>query len=373
MNSCELKDFMELTIYIFAIFYFTIIFSFFIGIVFLENTKNTKINKISVIIAARNEEKHLPHLLDSLISQKYSKENYEIIVVDDRSVDNTAEIVREYKYKNNYITLLQVENESKHLLGKKGALDAGIRAAKHNILAFTDADCIPTHNWLTQVNSHFTDDTDVVAGYSFISYKNRFFQFLKNLERSSIFAVVAGSFGWNLGITVTAGNLAYRKELFYKVDGFGDIGKIRSGDDDLMIQKMGKFARRMKFMFHPDSVINTGRDSTTSSQIHQETRRGSKWRYYPASIKIMTLFIFIYYLIFIGCFFGFLFAYVSTILFIIILFLKLIPEFLLIALFLSRIKRLGLMWVFPIAELIYIPYFIFFGLKGTFGKYKWKE
>ena len=167
--------------------------------------------------------------------------------------------------------------------------------------------------------------------------------------------------------------MAYRKELFYKVGGFGDIGKVRSGDDDLLIQKIGKFARRMKFMFHPDSVINTGRDSTTRSQINQETRRGSKWRYYPASIKIMTLFIFIYYLIFIGSFFGFLFANLSITLLIIVLFLKLIPEFLLITLFLARIKRLRLMWVFPIAELIYIPYFVFFGLKGTFGKYKWKE
>ena len=364
---------MEFTFLVFAILYFTIIFSFFIGIVFLENSKNTKINKISVIIAARNEEKHLPNLLDSLISQNYPKENYEIIVVDDRSEDKTAAIVKKYQIQSSNIILLQVITESKQLLGKKGALDKGIRAAKYDLLAFTDADCVPTRNWLTQINKHFTNDTDVVAGYSFIHYKNRFFQFLKNLERSSIFAVVAGSFGWNLGITITAGNMAYRKELFYKVGGFGDIGKIRSGDDDLLIQKMGKLARRMKFMFHPDSVINTGRDSTTNSQIHQETRRGSKWRYYPASIKIMTLFIFIYYLIFIGSFFGFLFANLSTTLFIIILFLKLIPEFLLITLFLARIKRLSLMWVFPIAELIYIPYFIFFGLKGTFGKYKWKE
>ncbi len=366
-------EIMELIIFIFAIMYFTLIFSFFIGIVFLENSKNTKINNISIIVAARNEEKHLPNLLDSLISQNYQKENYEIVVVDDRSEDNTAAIVKKYQSKNCNITLLQVKNESKHLLGKKGALDKGIRSAKYDILSFTDADCVPTRNWLAQINRHFTGDTDVVAGYSFIHYKNSFFKFLKNLERSSLFAVIAGSFGWNLGITITAGNMAYRKELFYKVGGFGDIGKIRSGDDDLLIQKMGKFARRMKFMFHPDSVINTGRDSTTSSQINQETRRGSKWRYYPASIKIMTLFIFIYYFIFTGSILLFLFAYLSTTLFIIILFLKLIPEFLLITLFLARIKRLRLMWVFPIAELIYIPYFVFFGLKGTFGKYKWKE
>ncbi len=366
-------EIMELTIYIFAILYFTLIFSFFIGIVFLENAKNTKTNKISVIIAARNEEKHIADLLDSLMSQNYSQENYEIIVVDDRSEDNTAEIVRKYTSKNSNITLLHVKNESKLLLGKKGALDKGIRAAKHDIIAFTDADCVPTNNWLRQINSHFTDDTDIVAGYSYIYYKNPFFKFLKNLERSSLFAVIAGSIGWNWGITITAGNMAYRKDLFHKVNGFGDIGKVRSGDDDLMIQKMGKFIRNMKFMFHPDSVIYANRNENASSQIQQETRRGSKWRYYPTAIKIMTLFIFIYYLIFIGCFLGFLFAKVSTNLFIIILFLKIIPEFLLLTLFLVKIKRLRLMWVFPIAELIYIPFYVFFGLKGTFGKYKWKE
>lgn len=364
---------MYILIFTFAILYFTLIFSFFIGIVFLENSKNTKINNISVIVAARNEEKHLPNLLESLVSQNYPKENYEIIIIDDRSEDESASIVKKYRSKNSNFTLLQVKNESKYLLGKKGALDKGIRTAKYDILAFTDADCVPTKKWLTQINSHFTENTDVVAGYSFIHYKNRFFKYLKNLERSSIFAVVAGSFGWNWGVTITAGNMAYRKELFDKVGGFGDIGKIRSGDDDLMIQKIGKFARRMKFMFHPDSMINTGRDSTTSSQINQETRRGSKWSYYPVLIKIMTLFIFIYYLIFIGSFYGFLFANLSSILFIVIFFLKIIPEFLLLTLFLVRIKRLKLMWLFPIAELIYIPYFVFFGLKGTFGKYKWKE
>ena len=366
-------EFMEFIIYIFAILYFTIIFSFFIGIVFLENSKNTRKNNISVIIAARNEEKHLPNLLNSLIAQNYPKENYEIIIVDDRSEDNTVGIIREYKSKNRNITLLQVKNESKHLLGKKGALDAGIRAAKHDILAFTDADCVPTNNWLKQINNHFTDDTDIVAGYSYVHYKNSFFKFLKNLERSSLFAVIAGSFGWNWGITITAGNMAYRKELYNKVDGFGDIGKIKSGDDVLMIQKMGKIARRMKFMFHSESIVNTCRDETTNSQIQQETRRGSKWQHYTFPVKIMTLFIFIYYLIFSFSFFGFLLAKLSLTFFIIIFILKILPEFLLLILFLARMKRLKLMWIFPIAELIYIPYFVLFGLKGTFGKYKWKE
>ncbi len=92
-------EIMEFIIYTFALLYFTIIFSFFIGIVFLENSKNKNINKISIIIAARNEEKHLPNLLDSLISQNYPTENFEIIIIDDRSEDKTAAIVNGYKAK----------------------------------------------------------------------------------------------------------------------------------------------------------------------------------------------------------------------------------------------------------------------------------
>ena len=364
---------MEFVIYLFAIIYFTIIFFFFIGIVFLGNKKNTNINNISVIIAARNEEKHLPNLLNSLISQNYPKENYEIIIVDDRSKDKTAEITLKFQSDNSNLKLLKIENESKHLLGKKGAIDAGIKDAKYDILAFTDADCVPTDNWLKQINEHFTAETDIVAGYSYLHYKNPFFKFLKNLERSSIFAVIAGSFGWNWGITITAGNMAYRKQLYEKVNGFSDIGKIRSGDDILMIQKMSKYVRKMKFMFHRDSIIYASRIESADSQIQQETRRGSKWKHYTMPVKLMTLFIFIYYIIFTCSIFGFLFAKLPLTQFMLVLLLKIIPEFLLLTIFLAKIKKLKLMLVFPIAEIIYIPYFILFGLKGTFGKFKWKE
>lgn len=364
---------MELVIYIFALIYFTIIISFFIGMLFNKNSQNTKINHISVIIAARNEEKHLSELLKSLTKQTYMKDKFEVIVVDDRSNDNTAEIVRRFALKYSNIRLLQIKNVQEHLLGKKRALDTGIRAAKYDLLAFTDADCVLNKRWIEQINKHFTEDTDIVAGYSYVNYKNPFFKYLKNLERSSIFALIAGSFGWNWGITITAGNMAYRKELYEKVNGFDNIGSVKSGDDVLMIQKMNKFARKMKFMFHKDSFVKTGRTETVHSQMQQEIRRGSKWIHYTFPVKIMTLFVFVYYIIFLGCFFCFLFAGFSTTQFLVVLFLKIFPEFLLLIYFLIKVHKIKLMWALPIAELIYIPYFVIFGLKGTFGKFKWKE
>lgn len=364
---------MIIAIYLFAIIYFSIIFIFLVGVVFTSNKLNTKLNTISVIVAARNEEEYISDLLDALSSQTYPNDKYEVIVVDDRSDDNTAKLIKGYTAKETNFKLIKIEDELEHISGKKRAIDAGIQASSNLILSFTDADCLPDKRWLEQINLHFTDGTDIVAGYSYVKYKNKFFELLKNLERSSIFAVIAGSFSWNWGITITAGNMAYRKQLYKEVNGFSNIGNISSGDDVLMIQKMNRFAGKMRFMFSRESFVTTGRDTSVHSQLQQETRRGSKWQHYSLSVKIMTLFIFIYYLLFSGCIFAYFFAGLSALNLISILLLKLIPEFLLLLSFLIKIKKIKLMWVFPIAEFIYIPYFIVFGLKGTFGKFKWKE
>ncbi|MCF7792697.1 MAG: glycosyltransferase [Candidatus Cloacimonetes bacterium] len=356
-----------------AVLYSVLILFFFLGLHSPKAQKNTTINKISIIVAARNEAENLPKLLNRLTSQNYPTEKYEIIICDDRSDDNSTAIIKEFQSENPNLQLIQIKEEDPKILGKKGAITTAVKASKYDILAFTDADCQPSVNWLQEINKHFPEDVDFVAGYSTIQHENKFFGLMKNLERSAIFAVIAGAFGFNWGITATAGNMAYRKKLFDEVNGFEGIGHIRSGDDDLMLHKMWKFIRNLRFMFSTDSIVVTQGCADVQQQINQETRRGSKWKIYPFSIKLVTLLVMLFYISYIllllftilgsytWCFFG------------IVTFLKIVPEFLLTFSFLLKVKNLKYLQVFPIAEIIYIPYFIFFGLKGTFGKYRWKE
>ncbi|HPR17933.1 MAG TPA: glycosyltransferase [Candidatus Cloacimonadota bacterium] len=360
-------------IYCLAGGYAAILFFFLIGIFLIRKSQPSENQKISVIIAARNEEKNLPGLLTILTQQNYPQENYEIIIADDRSNDATSEIVEKWQKDFLNITLVRVKTENPQLVGKKGAITAAVAAARFSILAFTDADCLPTQNWLKEINKHFDQHTDFVAGYSYLTQKNLFFELLKNLERSAIFAVSSGAIGYNWGVTCTAANLAYRKEIFTKAGGFSGIGHIRSGDDDLMLQKISKYLRSMKFMFSRDSVILSEGSATGRQQINLETRRGSKWKYYPLSIKLITLLVMLFYLSYVYLLGGCIIGAFSWNLFLMITCLKIIPEFLLLFVFLWKMHRFGLLLLLPIAELIYIPYFIFFGLKGTFGKYKWKE
>ena len=356
-----------------GLFYFFLIVFFSVGIFRLSKPAKNVFQPISVIIAARNEEKHLPRLLQNLLSLNYPPEKFEVIIADDRSTDKTAEIIAKFQKDFPNLLSVKIEKESANLVGKKNALNAAINSAKNEILAFTDADCLPNRNWLREINNHFAQDIDFIAGYSPLLLKRKMVSELKNLERASHFAVTAGSLGWNWKITCSARNTAYRKSVFLRSGGFDGIGQIRSGDDDLLLQKMAKFIRRATFMFSQDSIVPSFDKENISEMIHLESRRASKWRFYPLSVKILTGFVFLYYLVLTAAFGLVLLADFSLKIFLFVLLLKIIAEFLLLSIFLIKVRKIKLLWAFPVAEIVYLPYFIFFGLKGTFGKYRWKN
>jgi len=362
-----------LIVLILSIYYFSVLFFLSLGIWKLKRPSvSSTQHEISVIVAARNEEANILRLINCLLQQNYSPKRYELIIVDDRSEDRTAEIVTEAIKTTENLRLLRIPIEEQG--GKKRALARGISQARYSILAFTDADCLPSPDWLQEISNHFTPEVSFIGGYSpLISDKNNFWIRLKNLERLSIFAVSAGSMGWNLGLTITARNMAYRKELYNKVNGFSGLENIPSGDDDLMLQRMSPYSKKMNFMFTQGSIVPSYDNKNLSGQINLETRRASKWRYYPFYIKIGTALVFLYYLAFFLMLLFFLIGKLSFHTFILLLLIKILAELIILIPFFQRIRTWQYLPLYPVALILHLPYFIFFGLKGTFGKYKWKS
>lgn len=333
---------------------------------------------ISVIIAARNEEKHLAFLLDNLLKQEYPQDKCEFIIVNDRSTDKTDFILKNYSKKYSQIKYISIQDELLELVGKKRALTEGINHAQGEFLLFTDADCRPWKRWLSSMNEVFSRGFDVVVGYSPLKCKSKGFSkkiicILKKLERLAMFTLSAGSIGWNWGITATGRNFAYKKEVFESINGFNGIGHIPSGDDDLFLQKISKsHSYKISFATHPDSYVPSIEQKSGSQTFQQEKRRGSKWRYYPALIKVISLVTFIFLL--------------SLVVFFILACIGTIPWRVFLIAFLSKsvfdliiLLRGAVMFhdflpltVFPFVEVLYAPYFVVFGLLGTFSKYKWK-
>src|SRR3989344_1692013 len=98
-----------------------------------ESEKNRY--KVSILVAAKNEEKFIGKCVDSLINQNY--QNKEIIVINDGSTDNTQTVLEKY-YKEGLIKVINLKKN----IGKKRALGKGILKSRGDILLFTDSDSI---------------------------------------------------------------------------------------------------------------------------------------------------------------------------------------------------------------------------------------
>lgn len=109
--------------------------------------------KVSIIVPVYNGEKTLPLCLDSLMRLDYPKENLEIIVVDNGSVDETARIIKRYPVKYVY---------EPHK-GRARARNKGVELAQGRFVAFLDADCVAHKDWLRNILKGCNDPS--IGGY----------------------------------------------------------------------------------------------------------------------------------------------------------------------------------------------------------------
>ncbi len=198
---------------------------------------NPKKIPVSIIVCAKNEAENVAKFVPLLLKQKYPE--FEIVLIDDSSSDATLDIFEEFEKQNSNIKLVKVKNIEAFWGNKKFALTLGIKAAKHEYLLFTDADCYPeSENWLQAMSSHFTMKKTIVLGYG--AYEKIQNSFINKIIRFETLLTATQYFGWAkigkpyMGV---GRNLAYKREEFFNVNGFIDHIKLRSGDDDLFVNQ----------------------------------------------------------------------------------------------------------------------------------------
>jgi poly-beta-1,6-N-acetyl-D-glucosamine synthase len=245
----------------------------------------------SIIVAARNEEHTIQNCLESLVHQNYPKQNFEIIVANDRSTDSTKQIIEEYCRQYSNVHIVDIEILSLEMPAKKNALLNAIAQSHYDIFAFTDADCIVGNNWLIELSKNFTPDVGFVAGYSpydLSTIQNYFGRtFLRYEEYKNTIGAAAG-IGLNNGFMCTGRNIAYRRSVFEQVRGFEKIKYSISGDDDLFIQLVQRETRwNMRYMTSLDSNVKTKPPISVKQFINQRTRHFSTGSYYPYKMKLI--------------------------------------------------------------------------------------
>src|SRR6056297_2237402 len=166
---------------------------------------------VSIIVAFRNEQKHLPGLIHNMYQQDFSKEKFEIIFINDHSSDLSLQMIQKYDKQKR----IQVLELSESFQGKKRAIAKGVAHAKGNLVLFTDADCSFSANWIrSMVQAWQITKSKLILGP--VCYKNpsNFAQHLFNLEFMSLTGSGAAMSKIGRPIMGNAANMLIEKTAF---------------------------------------------------------------------------------------------------------------------------------------------------------------
>lgn len=333
------------------IFYYLGIFSRF---AFAKNRQtNTKKVPVSVVVCAKNEEENVKKLVPLLLEQNYP--DFEIVLINDASSDNTLELFEAYEKQHNNIKLVNVINNEAFWGNKKYALTLGIKAAKNEYLLFTDADCIPSSKeWISEMSSHFSQSKTIVLGYG--AYEKIKGSFLNRLIRFETMLTAVQYFSWAKAGKPYMGvgrNLAYKREEFFKTNGFINHIKVRSGDDDLFINEASN-SKNTAICFSENSFTYSEPKKTFSDWFRQKRRHVSTAEHYKPFDKFqLGLFYFSQFWFVILAFFLLIVGY-NWIFMVALIGLRYLAAWLVLGFSSKKLKEKDTVYFYPVIEIILI-------------------
>ncbi len=351
---------------------------FWVGLGRLKRRRATEQPSVSIVVPARDEEALLPRCIESLQRQEgYPADLIEIVVVDDRSTDTTAEIVSQYAEHDPRVRLVRVVSNPKGYSPKKNAVDQGIEAARGELLFPIDADCEAHPRWLASMVGCFEPDVAMVSGFAELDrpdHPERAFIRIQSLELLSLFACAAGStaIGWILASS--GASQGYRRSTWDEIGGFGEIGPLVSGDDDLMVQRVARLGTgRIVFSAEPDARVLTEPMRRVRDFYRQRKRWGSKYTHHrPSYMAFLTLFYTFNVVLFFSPLLVMSAPGQALIPWLAALALKWGGELTLLRRAAKRFGRLDLLRYFPLWALLHVPYITWMGPASLFGKVVWK-
>ena len=218
---------------------------------------------VSVIVPVYNDAAGIEIALNALIVQTYPHDVYEIVVADNGSTDETPKVVRQFQEQHPDLIRLVVEDQ---IQSSYAARNRGIQAARGEILAFTDADCIPTATWL-ETGIRAVEEQSAACGggrltFTYTSDRPNVYEYFDSARK-----LKQESYVKNAGYAATA-NFFARKRLFQ------EYGLFRS---DLVSGGDYEFGRRVtgqgeKIVYIPDAAVRHPARSTFKA-IYKKSKR----------------------------------------------------------------------------------------------------
>lgn len=363
-----------------CIFYSLTIIAFIIGLYFPKSGKNTSLKKVSIVIAARDEEKNISGILTDLLKQTYPSDLYEVLVVDDYSTDKTADIIESFSSQYNNCSLIRIESCPAGFSPKKYAIQTAIYKAQGDIILATDADCHVGPEWIETMVQYFDFNVGFVIGFSQFGKHGEKQNFIEKLQAFDFIPLMgAAAASANLGYPLAASgqNLGYLKKGFHQLNGYEKVAHRVSGDDVLLLQLFRKFLKYKIIFASDEKAYATSQPQATLTELLNQRKRWASNGSYQVRLNIpffiyllqvflfnLTLFVAIPLVILYKQYAEMIFACLT---------IKALLEFAVSWKSVNYFKRKDLLRYFPLWFIFQMPYVLLVGLLGSFGRFNWKN
>jgi len=246
-------------------------------------TREIELPPLSVVICARNEAANLSRFLPGVLEQDYPQ--FEVIVVNDCSEDETMDVLGEMLKRYSHLKVSTIMKDPGFTHAKKLAMLIGIKAATHDLLVFTDADCCPAgKNWLSYMASS-SANAEITLGYGgycaakgFLNRYIRYETMFTGMQYTGM--ALAGVPYMGVGR-----NLAYTRSCFFARGGFGPHNHILSGDDDLFVNRNAN-ASNCTVVLNTEAYTWSVAPKSVGEWVRQKRRHFTTAKYYKTPDKI---------------------------------------------------------------------------------------
>ena len=362
-----------------ALLLFTVIesinwFSSYLKIIIQQKERpiNNSFPPVSVVICAKNEGENLTEFLPKILLQNYP--TFEVVVVNDCSYDNTADVLREYAKEFPNLKIITIKEDDYYKHGKKFALMIGIKGSQYEHLLLTDGDCYPnSENWIKEMVSTYENNIELVLGYGAYQKERGFLNKLIRFDTFRIAVNYLSAAVKNKAYMGVGRNLSYKKEIFFRHKGFSSHYHIPSGDDDLLVNKEAK-AGNIAVNFNPDAFTYSVPEKTFKNWTNQKARHLITSAFYTRTSRnrliyshLLPYFVFVF---FISCILFYKFRLFAILIFS----LRILYQSILNYKAMKKFQEQDLFFYFPIFEIVMLfcnPYFQF--RRFVRNNTKWKN
>ena len=192
---------------------------------------------------------------------------------------------REFQKNNPHLKIKLFQNKNPGGSPKKAAIETAIRAAAHDFILTTDADCNLPENWLQELSTRIDQTAaTVVAGPVRIArtevskrgFLDNLLESFQELDFFSLQAETVGGFGVNIPFMCNGANFCYKKTAFWKVNGFEGNSDIASGDDIFLLGKFKKAGFKTSFLKSAGAMVTTPPQPNLPALLSQRIRWAAK-------------------------------------------------------------------------------------------------